>query len=112
MRDGSRWCAEALLAENAGEPPHFTFARALANAKGLFDATKRAAISHIVTSASPIPTAPQTVLRFVQASPLAKAAEDLLIGAGWLPEPLRTPGQAFAPGIEPSSLAAPRNGGC
>ncbi len=32
---------------------------------------------------------------------MAKAAEDLLIGAGWLPEPLRTPGQTFAPGIEP-----------
>jgi ParB family chromosome partitioning protein len=32
---------------------------------------------------------------------MAKAAEDLLMGAGWLPEPLRTPGQTFAPGVEP-----------
>ena len=32
---------------------------------------------------------------------MAKAAEDLFIGAGWLPEPLRTPGQTFTPGIEP-----------
>jgi ParB family chromosome partitioning protein len=36
---------------------------------------------------------------------MAKAAGDLLIGTGWLPEPLRTPGQTFAPGIEPTSLA-------
>jgi ParB family transcriptional regulator, chromosome partitioning protein len=36
---------------------------------------------------------------------MAKAAEDFLIGTGWLPEPLRTPGQTFAPGIEPASLA-------
>jgi ParB family chromosome partitioning protein len=28
----------------------------------------------------------------------------LLIGTGWLPEPLRTPGQIFTPGIEPVSL--------
>ena len=35
----------------------------------------------------------------------AETAEDLLIGTGWLPEPLRTPGQTFAPGIEPASLA-------
>ena len=31
---------------------------------------------------------------------MAKAAEDLLNGSGWLPEPLRTPGQIFTPGIE------------
>ena len=36
---------------------------------------------------------------------MAKAAEDLLIGTGWLPEPLRTPGQTFAPGIESASSA-------
>jgi pimeloyl-ACP methyl ester carboxylesterase len=35
---------------------------------------------------------------------MAKAAEDLLTGSGWLPEPLRTSGQTFAPGIEPASL--------
>jgi ParB family transcriptional regulator, chromosome partitioning protein len=35
---------------------------------------------------------------------MAKAAEDLLTGSGWLPEPLRTPGQTFAPGVEPVSL--------
>ncbi len=36
---------------------------------------------------------------------MAETAEDLLIGTSWLPEPLRTPGQTFAPGIEPASLA-------
>ena len=36
---------------------------------------------------------------------MAKAAEELLTGTGWLPEPLRTPGQAFAPGIEPATIA-------
>ena len=35
-----------------------------------------------------------------------KAAEDLLIGAGWHPEPLRTPGQTFAPDIESASSVA------
>ena len=35
---------------------------------------------------------------------MAKAAEALLIGTGWLPEPLRTPGQTFAPGVEPAPL--------
>jgi ParB family chromosome partitioning protein len=28
---------------------------------------------------------------------MAKAAEDLLAGTGWVPEPLRTPGQTFTP---------------
>ena len=31
---------------------------------------------------------------------MAKASEDLLNGSGWLPEPLRTPGQIFTPCIE------------
>ncbi len=40
-------------------------------------------------------------IRPLKKAEMAKAAENLLIGAGWLPEPLRTPGQTFAPGIEP-----------
>ena len=36
---------------------------------------------------------------------MAKATEELLAGTGWLPEPLRTPGQTFTPGIEPASLS-------
>ena len=36
---------------------------------------------------------------------MVKAAEELLTGTGWLPEPLRTPGQTFAPGIEPNAIA-------
>jgi len=36
---------------------------------------------------------------------MAETAEDLLIGTSWLPKPLRTPGQTFAAGIEPVSLA-------
>lgn len=28
---------------------------------------------------------------------MAKAAEDLLAGTAWVPEPLRTPGQMFTP---------------
>ena len=44
-------------------------------------------------------------VRSLKKAEMAKAAEDLLIGTGWLPEPLRTPGQIFAPGIEPASLA-------
>ena len=44
-------------------------------------------------------------VRFFKKAEMAKAAEDLLIGAGWLPEPLRTLGQTFAPGIEPTSPA-------
>ena len=49
-------------------------------------------------------TAAERVRSFKKAE-MATAAEDLLIGTGWLPEPLRTPGQTFAPGIEPASLA-------
>ncbi len=44
-------------------------------------------------------------VRPLKKAEMAKAAEELLIGTGWLPEPLRTPGQTFAPGIEPASLA-------
>ncbi|MFZ0460468.1 MAG: DNA-binding protein, partial [Rhodoplanes sp.] len=44
-------------------------------------------------------------VRSFKKAEMAKAAEDLLIGTGWLPEPLRTPGQTFAPGIDPASLA-------
>ena len=36
---------------------------------------------------------------------MVKAAEELLTGTGWLPEPLRTPGQTFAPGVEPTEIA-------
>ena len=36
---------------------------------------------------------------------MAKAAEELLTDTGWLPEPLRTPGQTFAPGVELASIA-------
>ena len=31
---------------------------------------------------------------------MAAAAEELLAGSGWLPEPLRTPGHSFTPGTE------------
>ena len=44
-------------------------------------------------------------VRSLKKAEMAKAAENLLIGTGWLPEPLRTPGQTFAPGIEPTSRA-------
>ena len=44
-------------------------------------------------------------IRSLKKAEMAKAAEDFLIGTGWLPEPLRTPGQTFARGIEPASLA-------
>ena len=43
-------------------------------------------------------------IRPLKKAEMAKAAEDLLTGSGWLPEPLRTPGQIFTPGIEPVSL--------
>jgi ParB family transcriptional regulator, chromosome partitioning protein len=33
---------------------------------------------------------------------MASAAEELLAGTGWVPEPLRTPGQSFTPGTEPA----------
>ena len=41
-------------------------------------------------------------IRALKKAEMAKAAEDLLIGTGWLPEPLRTPGQTFAPASSPS----------
>ena len=44
-------------------------------------------------------------VRSLKKAEMAEAAEDLLIGTSWLPEPLRTPGQTFAAGIEPASLA-------
>jgi len=44
-------------------------------------------------------------IRPLKKADMAKAAEDLLAGTGWLPEPLRTPGQTFAPGIEPALIA-------
>jgi ParB family chromosome partitioning protein len=37
---------------------------------------------------------------------MAAAAEELLAGTGWLPEPLRTPGQRFTPAVD----AAPDSG--
>ena len=40
-------------------------------------------------------------IRLLKKAEMAKAAEELLTGSGWLPEPLRTPGQIFAPGVEP-----------
>ena len=43
-------------------------------------------------------------IRSLRKPEMAKAAEHLLSGSGWLPEPLRTPGQVFAPGIEPAPL--------
>ena len=47
-------------------------------------------------------TAAERIRAFKKAD-MAKAAEELLAGTGWLPEPLRTPG--FAPGIERASIA-------
>ena len=41
-------------------------------------------------------------IRPLKKADMAKAAEELLTGSGWLPKPLRTPGQIFAPGIEPA----------
>ena len=39
---------------------------------------------------------------------MAEQAQDLLAGSGWLPEPLRTPGQATA--AAPEETAADRAG--
>jgi ParB family chromosome partitioning protein len=36
---------------------------------------------------------------------MATAAEALLAGTGWVPEPLRTPGQSFTPGIDAAGVA-------
>ena len=44
-------------------------------------------------------------IRSFKKADMAKAAEELVTGTGWLPEPLRTPGQVFAPGIEPAPIA-------
>ena len=49
-------------------------------------------------------TAAERVRPFKKAD-MAKAAEERLAGTGWLPEPLRTPGQTFAPGVEPAPIA-------
>ena len=43
-------------------------------------------------------------IRPLKKAEMAKAAEELLTGSGWLPEPLRTPSQIFTPGIDPISL--------
>ena len=43
-------------------------------------------------------TRPAERIRLLKKAEMAKAAEELLTGSGWLPEPLRTPGQIFAPG--------------
>ena len=43
-------------------------------------------------------------VRPLKKADMAKTAEELLTGSGWLPEPLRTPGQTFLPGVEPVSL--------
>jgi ParB family chromosome partitioning protein len=49
-------------------------------------------------------TAAERVRPFKKAD-MAKAAEELLTDTGWLPEPLRTPGQTFTPGVEPAAIA-------
>ncbi|HVY88400.1 MAG TPA: hypothetical protein VG942_05995 [Hyphomonadaceae bacterium] len=36
-------------------------------------------------------------LAHLKKAEMAQAAEDLLAGTGWVPEPLRTPGQTFVP---------------
>ena len=41
---------------------------------------------------------------------MAKAAESLLVGTGWLPEPLRTPGHALPKPVEPVADAAEVDG--
>jgi ParB family chromosome partitioning protein len=38
---------------------------------------------------------------------MATAAEALLAGTGWVPEPLRTPGQSFTPSIEAGGNETP-----
>ena len=42
---------------------------------------------------------------------MATAAEELLAGTGWLPEPLRTPGQSFTLGTAPAASADTDRGG-
>ena len=41
-------------------------------------------------------------IRLLKKAEMAKAADDLLVGTGWVPEPLRTPGQSCSPSIEPA----------
>ena len=41
---------------------------------------------------------------------MASVAESLLAGTGWLPEPLRTPGQAFSPKADADGSDVPRDG--
>jgi ParB family chromosome partitioning protein len=36
---------------------------------------------------------------------MATAAEELLVGTGWVPEPLRTPGHSFTPGTDAAGVA-------
>jgi len=42
---------------------------------------------------------------------MATAAEELLAGTGWVPEPLRTPGQSVALRTEAATRADPDAGG-
>jgi ParB family chromosome partitioning protein len=39
-------------------------------------------------------------IRHLKKAQMARAAEALLAGTGWVPEPLRTPGQTFTPAID------------
>ena len=48
-------------------------------------------------------------IRLLKKAEMAKAADDLLVGTGWVPEPLRTPGQSFSPSIEPAPADARRS---
>jgi ParB family chromosome partitioning protein len=41
---------------------------------------------------------------------MAVAAEELLAGTGWVPEPLRTPGQSFTPSTEAAGVATEATG--
>ena len=41
---------------------------------------------------------------------MATAAEELLAGTGWVPEPLRTPGQSFTPGADGRGRTSHGNG--
>ncbi|MGE0853378.1 MAG: ParB/RepB/Spo0J family partition protein [Hyphomicrobiaceae bacterium] len=41
---------------------------------------------------------------------MAAAAEALLAGTGWVPEPLRTPGQSFTPGTDAAGVATEATG--
>ena len=41
-------------------------------------------------------------IRLLKKVEMANAADELLVGTGWVPEPLRTPGHTFAPSNEPA----------